>query len=103
MSGSLTAAETLLLLAEDFAAAEPLQAVKCLEALLQAESPALPLVEVRARLRLASLLLEYTDNVAHAKSHLEHAVRRAHTKSACGKGSTCACIFAHTRVWAWRR
>jgi MAternally-affected-uncoordination protein len=79
MSGSLTAAETLLLLAEDFAAAEPLQAVKCLEALLQAESPALPLVEVRARLRLASLLLEYTDNVAHAKSHLEHAVRRAHT------------------------
>lgn len=72
---AVSAAETLLQLAEEFAPAEPLQAIKCLEALLQAPSPPLPLLEVRARLRLAALLLEFSDNVEHAKEHLERAVR----------------------------
>jgi hypothetical protein len=75
---ALTAADTLLLLADEFAASgAPLQAIKCLEALVRAEPPALPLPEVRARLRLANLLVEFTDNVMSAKQQLERAVRGA--------------------------
>jgi hypothetical protein len=76
MSAHSAAVEELARLAEEFASAgAPLQAIKCLEAVAQSEQPPLPLAEVRARLRAASLLLEYTDNVHVAKSHLERAVR----------------------------
>ncbi|XP_008777742.2 sister chromatid cohesion protein SCC4 isoform X1 [Phoenix dactylifera] len=46
-------------------------AVKCLEAVLQCGASLLPLVEIRTRLRLASLLLSRSHNLNHAKSHLE--------------------------------
>ncbi|KAG0454971.1 hypothetical protein HPP92_023884 [Vanilla planifolia] len=49
-------------------------AVKCLEALCQSGASLLPLVEIRTRLRLASLLLSHSHNLKHAKSHLERAL-----------------------------
>eukprot|EP00249_Psilotum_nudum_P021173 c28002_g1_i1 orf=52-2076(+) len=49
------------------------QAVKCLEAICQCHVSFLPILEVKTRLRIARLLLNYTDNVTHAKSHLERA------------------------------
>lgn len=51
------------------------QAVKCLEAICQSHVSFLPITDVKTRLRIASLLLRHTDNVSHAKSHLERAVR----------------------------
>lgn len=71
------AEEALLALAAEFCeAGAPVQAVKCLEALVQpGHTSLLPLTEVHARLRLSQLLLEFTDNVAAAKIHLERAVR----------------------------
>jgi hypothetical protein len=82
---SPTATDTLLLLAEEFASSSaPLQAIKCLEAAFRDDAPApLPLTEVRARLRLAGLLVEFTDNVTAAKAHLERAVRRRWAR--CGR------------------
>lgn len=50
-------------------------AVKCLEAICQSQVSFLPVIEVKTRLRIASLLLEHTDNVPQAKAHLERAVR----------------------------
>lgn len=49
------------------------QAVKCLEAICQSQVSFLPVIEVKTRLRIATLLLEHTDNVTHAKAHLERA------------------------------
>ncbi|BBN09929.1 MAternally affected uncoordination [Marchantia polymorpha subsp. ruderalis] len=49
------------------------QAVKCLEAICQSHVSFLPITDVKTRLRIASLLLRHTDNVSHAKSHLERA------------------------------
>ena len=49
----------------------PLQAVRCYEALCLKDLTLLPVPEARARVRLASLLLQYTDNVHRAKQHLE--------------------------------
>ena len=49
----------------------PLQAVRCYEALCLKEVTLLPVPEARARVRLATLLLQYTDNVHKAKQHLE--------------------------------
>lgn len=49
------------------------QAVKCLEAICQSHVSFLPILEVKTRLRIATLLLDHTDNVTHAKSHLERA------------------------------
>ncbi|KAL3695207.1 hypothetical protein R1sor_009283 [Riccia sorocarpa] len=49
------------------------QAIKCLEAICQSHVSFLPITDVKTRLRIASLLLRYTDNVSHAKSHLERA------------------------------
>lgn len=46
------------------------QAIKCLEAICQSEA-FLPEVQVKARLRVSALLLEYTDNYDEAKIHLE--------------------------------
>lgn len=47
------------------------KAVKCLEAICQTHVSFLPIVEVKTRLRIATLLLKHTHNVNHAKSHLE--------------------------------
>lgn len=50
----------------------PLQAVKCYEAICNKNHlTVLPLPEARARVALSRLLLEYTDNVHRAKTHLE--------------------------------
>lgn len=49
-------------------------AVKCLEAICQSQVSFLPVIEVKTRLRIATLLLQYTDNVPQAKAHLERAV-----------------------------
>lgn len=47
------------------------KAVKCLEAICQSHASFLPIVEVKTRLRVATLLLRHSHNVNHAKSHLE--------------------------------
>ncbi|XP_052185588.1 sister chromatid cohesion protein SCC4 [Diospyros lotus] len=47
------------------------KAVKCLEAICQSQVSFLPTVEVKTRLRIATLLLKHSHNVNHAKSHLE--------------------------------
>lgn len=47
------------------------KAVKCLEALCQSQVSFFPIVEVKTRLRIATLLLKHSHNVNHAKSHLE--------------------------------
>ncbi|XP_047330261.1 sister chromatid cohesion protein SCC4 [Impatiens glandulifera] len=47
------------------------KAVKCLEAICQSHISFLPIIEVKTRLRIATLLLKHSDNVTHAKSHLE--------------------------------
>ncbi|CAM6094394.1 unnamed protein product [Calypogeia fissa] len=49
------------------------EAIKCLEAICQSQVSFLPITDVKTRLRVASLLLRYSDNVMHAKSHLERA------------------------------
>lgn len=47
------------------------KAIKCLEAICQSTVSFLPIIEVKTRLRIASLLLKHTHNVNQAKSHLE--------------------------------
>ena len=47
------------------------KAVKCLEAICQSQVSFFPIVEVKTRLRIATLLLQHSHNVNHAKSHLE--------------------------------
>ncbi|KAJ4979109.1 hypothetical protein NE237_009889 [Protea cynaroides] len=47
------------------------KAVKCLEAICQSQVSFLPMVEIKTRLRIATLLLKHSNNVNHAKSHLE--------------------------------
>lgn len=49
------------------------QAIKCLEAICQSHVSFLPIVEVKTRLRIATLLLQHTDNITQAKTHLERA------------------------------
>ncbi|MCO5550423.1 hypothetical protein L7F22_003909 [Adiantum nelumboides] len=67
-------AEGLWLLAEKFEEGGCIaQAVKCLEALCQSHVSFLPILEVKTRLRIATILLNHTDNVTHAKNHLERA------------------------------
>lgn len=51
------------------------ESIKCLEAICQSQISFLPITDVKTRLRVASLLLRHSDNVMHAKSHLERAVR----------------------------
>ena len=48
--------------------------VKCLEAICQSQVSFLPIVEVKTRIRIATLLLKHSHNVNHAKSHLERCV-----------------------------
>lgn len=50
------------------------KAVKCLEAICQSTVSFLPIVEVKTRLRIATLLLKHSHNVNHAKAHLERSV-----------------------------
>jgi len=73
-AASASAVEALLALAEELAG-NPVASAKCLEAVLQRATSLLPLTEVHARLRLALLLLEHTDNVQAARMHLERGVR----------------------------
>ncbi|KAJ7959973.1 MAU2 chromatid cohesion factor-like [Quillaja saponaria] len=47
------------------------KAVKCLEAICQSQVSFFPIVEVKFRLRVATLLLKHSNNVSQAKSHLE--------------------------------
>ncbi|RAL42289.1 hypothetical protein DM860_012072 [Cuscuta australis] len=47
------------------------EAVKCLEAICQSHISFLPVVEIKTRLRVATLLLKYSTNINHAKAHLE--------------------------------
>ncbi|KAL5547124.1 hypothetical protein UlMin_006811, partial [Ulmus minor] len=47
------------------------KAVKCLEAICQSQVSFFPIVEVKTRLRIATLFLQHSHNVNHAKSHLE--------------------------------
>ncbi|XP_028752776.1 sister chromatid cohesion protein SCC4 isoform X3 [Neltuma alba] len=47
------------------------KAVKCLEAICQSQVSFFPIVEVKTRLRIATLLLKHSHNVNHAKAHLE--------------------------------
>ncbi|XP_058075252.1 sister chromatid cohesion protein SCC4 isoform X2 [Magnolia sinica] len=47
------------------------KAIKCLEAICQSHVSFLPIVEIKTRLRIATILLKHTHNVNHAKSHLE--------------------------------
>ncbi|PRQ34878.1 putative tetratricopeptide-like helical domain, chromatid cohesion factor MAU2 [Rosa chinensis] len=49
------------------------KAVKCLEAICQSDVSFFPIVEVKTRLRIATLLLKHSHNVNHAKAHLERA------------------------------
>ncbi|GAB4824830.1 hypothetical protein Ancab_007700 [Ancistrocladus abbreviatus] len=45
--------------------------IKCLEAICQSPVSFLPIVEVKTRIRIATLLLRHSHNVNHAKAHLE--------------------------------
>lgn len=47
------------------------KSVKCLEAICQSTVSFLPVIEVKTRLRIATMLLKNSHNVNHAKSHLE--------------------------------
>lgn len=47
------------------------KAVKCLEAICQSPVSFLPIVEIKTRLLIATLLLKHSHNVNHAKAHLE--------------------------------
>lgn len=47
------------------------KALKCLEAVCQSQVSFLPTIEVKTRLRIATLLLRHCHNVNHAKAHLE--------------------------------
>ncbi|XXG76874.1 hypothetical protein AAC387_Pa08g1145 [Persea americana] len=47
------------------------KAVKCLEAICQSHVSFLPIVEIKTRLRIATILLKRSHNVNHAKAHLE--------------------------------
>ncbi|GBG88220.1 hypothetical protein CBR_g46787 [Chara braunii] len=71
---SAIVAEGLWQLANDFEAEQQIpQAVMCLEAICQSNTPFLPEIEVKTRLRIATLLFEHTVNATQAKAHLERA------------------------------
>jgi MAternally-affected-uncoordination protein len=50
--------------------------IRCLEGLcIKVNFDRQPILEVKTRIRLAIILLKYTENFNHAKVHLEKAVR----------------------------
>jgi tetratricopeptide (TPR) repeat protein len=55
----------------------PLQAIKCVQAVAEAQPSFIPLVDVEAKANLALLLMLYSQNVREAKGHLEQALRIA--------------------------
>ena len=59
------------------------KAVKCLEAICQSHVSFFPVVEVKTRLRIATLLLKHSHNVTHAKSHLERSQLLLHSIPSC--------------------
>ncbi|KAM7521957.1 hypothetical protein LguiA_011859 [Lonicera macranthoides] len=59
------------------------KAVKCLEALCQCPVSFLPIVEVKTRLRIATILLKHSHNFNHAKSHLERSQLLLKTIPSC--------------------
>jgi len=48
--------------------------VECLEAICQNKVPFFPIIEVKTRIRIATILLHDSHNVNHAKSHLQRCV-----------------------------
>ena len=65
-------------LARDFLQKEmPLQAIKCVQAVAEAQPSFIPIVDVEAKANLALLLLLYSQNVREAKGYLEQALRIA--------------------------
>ena len=66
---------SLLGLAEHFRTSQPPQlreCIHCLQACLSIGLP--PILDAKIRLSLAKLLLQHTNNVGHARSHLQQAV-----------------------------
>ncbi|KAK7276148.1 hypothetical protein RIF29_17281 [Crotalaria pallida] len=47
------------------------KAIKCLEAICQSQVSFFPIVEVKTRLRIATILLHHSHNINRARSHLE--------------------------------
>ena len=96
----MAAFEALQSLAEEFAAAgAPLQSLKCLEAALNGELSPPPLVEVRARLRLATLLLRHADAAGAAKAQLERAQVVVQPLRSCDE-LKCAVVAALAQAYA---
>lgn len=62
-------------MADELESSAPWSAIKCLEAVAQCQHSVLPTTAALARLRLGRLLLQHTDCVQVAKTHLERAVR----------------------------
>lgn len=55
---------------------QPLQAIKCLEAIC-CSSAQMPAAAAKTRLQLARLMLEHTRNISEATQHLQQAVSTA--------------------------
>ena len=69
------AVQALCILANGLLAnGQPLQAVKCLEAICCSSAP-MPVAAARNRLWLAQVLLQHTQNIPEATQHLQKAVR----------------------------
>ncbi|KAF9591894.1 hypothetical protein IFM89_009502 [Coptis chinensis] len=50
---------------------EIIKTIKCLESLFTAQVSFLPIIEIKTRLRISTLLLKHTHNLTHARTHLE--------------------------------
>lgn len=72
MESEVLCQSLLMLATEAGGKGVPLQAIKCLQGMLSLAL--LPGEEVKARVKLAQLLLDHTRNVQEAKQHLQHAV-----------------------------
>lgn len=73
-------AHSLWALAEESLTATNIrEAILFLETICQSRTAFYPQTEVRTRLRLADLYLKYTQNIDHAKSHLDRAVHPFHS------------------------
>ena len=76
-SQAAAAVDALTVLAKSFSAnQQPLQAVRCLEAICHS-SAQMPAAAAKTRLQLARLLLDHTQNISEAAQHLQQAVSSA--------------------------
>lgn len=76
-SQAAAAVDALNVLAKSFSAnQQPLQAVRCLEAICHS-SAQMPAAAAKTRLQLARLLLDHTQNISEAAQHLQQAVSPA--------------------------